>query len=116
MPNPRWRNWRTISLAALPPPASSSRNAFAKIADPAGEGRRAFIHVDKEAAIEAADAMDHLRKAQRAIAVCRHSRLDQGSVRHQGPGDARRLPALEDSAPAEADAPVVARCAGPALS
>src|ERR1700738_1232348 len=39
---------------------------LAKIADPSGEGARAFIHVDKEAAIEAADAMDQLRKAHAA--------------------------------------------------
>jgi aspartyl-tRNA(Asn)/glutamyl-tRNA(Gln) amidotransferase subunit A len=39
---------------------------LARIADPAGEGQRAFIHVDKEAALEAADAMDHLRKARAA--------------------------------------------------
>src|SRR6185312_13413532 len=36
---------------------------LARIADPAGEGQRAFVHVDKDAALEAADAMDHLRKA-----------------------------------------------------
>ena len=48
---------------------------LAKIADPAGEGQRAFIHVDKDAALEAADAMDGLRKAQcGAVALCRHSR------------------------------------------
>src|SRR4051795_1365831 len=36
---------------------------LAKIADRDGEGARAFIHVDAEAAIEAAGAMDRLRKA-----------------------------------------------------
>src|SRR6267378_2366411 len=36
---------------------------LARIADPAGEGQRAFIHVDKYAALDAADAMDRLRKA-----------------------------------------------------
>ena len=36
---------------------------LARIADPAGEGQRVFIHVDKEAALGAADAMDRLRKA-----------------------------------------------------
>src|SRR6266478_5346858 len=39
---------------------------LAKIADEAGEGGRAFIHVDKEAALEAADAMDRLRKVHAA--------------------------------------------------
>ena len=37
-----------------------------QIADPAGEGQRAFIRVDKEAALDAADAMDRLRKAHAA--------------------------------------------------
>jgi aspartyl-tRNA(Asn)/glutamyl-tRNA(Gln) amidotransferase subunit A len=83
---------------------------LAKIADPAGEGVRAFIHVDKQAAIEAADAMDHLRKANAApspyagIPVSVKDLFDiKGQVSRAGSR------ALEDSAPAEADAPVVAR-------
>src|SRR6201995_2586569 len=36
---------------------------IARIADPAGEGQRTFIHVDRDAALDAADAMDRLRKA-----------------------------------------------------
>jgi aspartyl-tRNA(Asn)/glutamyl-tRNA(Gln) amidotransferase subunit A len=39
---------------------------LSRIADPAGEGRRAFIHVDRDAALAAADAMDRLRKANAA--------------------------------------------------
>src|SRR5436305_12161612 len=39
---------------------------LAKIADPAGEGARAFIHVDKDAALAAADAMDGLRRVKAA--------------------------------------------------
>ncbi len=83
---------------------------LAKIADPAGEGRRAFIHVDKNAALEAADAMDHLRKAGAApsryagIPVSIKDLFDiKGQVTRAGSR------ALDDSAPAEADAPVVAR-------
>ena len=41
-------------------------DCLARIADPAGEGARTFIHVDKDAAFAAADAMDHLRKARAA--------------------------------------------------
>src|SRR3979411_303546 len=37
---------------------------LARIADPSGEGARAFIHVDAEAAIEAAEAMDRLREVK----------------------------------------------------
>ena len=36
---------------------------LARIADPSGEGARAFIHVDRAAAVEAAEAMDRLRKS-----------------------------------------------------
>src|ERR1700722_5000332 len=39
---------------------------IARIADPAGEGIRTFMHVDREAAIAAAEAMDHLRAAKAA--------------------------------------------------
>src|SRR5437588_5653525 len=84
---------------------------LAKIADPAGEGVRAFIHVDKEAALGAADAMDRLRKAHAApspyagIPVSIKDLFDiKGQVTRAG---SRALE--EDATPAEADAPAVAR-------
>jgi aspartyl-tRNA(Asn)/glutamyl-tRNA(Gln) amidotransferase subunit A len=83
---------------------------LAKIADPEGEGQRAFIHVDKEAALEAADAMDRLRKANAApsrFAGIPISIKDLFDIRGQVSRAGSR--ALEDSAPAEQDAPVVAR-------
>jgi aspartyl-tRNA(Asn)/glutamyl-tRNA(Gln) amidotransferase subunit A len=104
------------SLAAdLESGATSARKlveqCLAKIADPAGEGQRAFIHVDKEAALEAADAMDRLRKAHAApspyagIPVSIKDLFDiKGQVTRAG---SRALE--EDCCPAEADAPVVAR-------
>ena len=83
---------------------------IARIADPTGEGQRTFIHVDKEAALDAADAMDRLRKAKAppsrfaGIPVSIKDLFDiKGQVTRAGSR------ALEDSAPAEADAPVVAR-------
>jgi len=110
MPNP------TLAKLAgdLEAGRSSSRklveDCLARIADPAGEGQCAFIHVDKEAAIEAADAMDRLRKAGAApsrfagIPVSIKDLFDiKGQVTRAGSR------ALEDSAPAEADAPVVMR-------
>ncbi|BAM91005.1 amidase [Bradyrhizobium oligotrophicum S58] len=85
-------------------------DCLARIADPAGEGQRAFIHVDKEAALAAADGMDALRKANAApspfagIPVSVKDLFDiKGQVTRAGSR------ALEDSAPADADAPVVAR-------
>src|SRR5215470_17915610 len=83
---------------------------LARIADPGGEGQRAFIHVDKDAALEAADAMDRLRKANAApsrFAGIPVSIKDLFDIRGQVTRAGSR--ALDDSAPAEADAPVVAR-------
>jgi aspartyl-tRNA(Asn)/glutamyl-tRNA(Gln) amidotransferase subunit A len=83
---------------------------IARIADPAGEGIRTFMHVDREAAIAAAEAMDHLRSAKAApspyagIPVSIKDLFDiKGQVTRAGSR------ALEDSPPAEADATVVAR-------
>jgi aspartyl-tRNA(Asn)/glutamyl-tRNA(Gln) amidotransferase subunit A len=81
-----------------------------RIADPVGEGQRVFVHVDKDAALEAADAMDRLRKANAApspyagIPVSIKDLFDiKGQVTRAGSR------ALQDSPPAEVDAPVVAR-------
>src|SRR3954449_4327861 len=83
---------------------------LARIADKDGEGARAFLHVDKESAIVAAEAMDRLRRANAApspfagIPVSIKDLFDiKGQVTRAGSR------ALEDSAPAEADATVVAR-------
>src|SRR3954453_9014233 len=83
---------------------------LARIADKSGEGARTFIHVDAEAAIEAAEAMDRLREGNAApspfagIPVSIKDLFDiKGQVTRAGSR------ALEDSAPAEIDAPVVAR-------
>ena len=81
-----------------------------RIADTSGEGGRAFIHVDAEAAIEAAEAMDRLREIKAApsrYAGIPVSIKDLFDIRGQVTRAGSR--ALEDSAPAEADATVVAR-------
>src|SRR4051812_5459318 len=108
----------TSTLAALADDLADGRSSarelvercLAKIADPAGEGQRAFLHVDKQAALETADAMDRLRKANAApsafagIPVSVKDLFDiKGQVTRAGSR------ALEDSPPAETDAPVVAR-------
>jgi aspartyl-tRNA(Asn)/glutamyl-tRNA(Gln) amidotransferase subunit A len=83
---------------------------LAKIADTSGEGARAFIHVDAEAAIEAAEAMDRLREVKAApspFAGIPISIKDLFDIRGQVTRAGSR--ALDDSAPAEADAPAVAR-------
>jgi aspartyl-tRNA(Asn)/glutamyl-tRNA(Gln) amidotransferase subunit A len=85
-------------------------NCLARIADPNGEGQRTFIHVDKQAALDAADAMDVLRRAKAApsrFAGIPISIKDLFDIRGQVSRAGSR--ALDDSAPAEADAPVVAR-------
>ena len=83
---------------------------IARIADPTGEGQRAFIHVDKDAALAAADAMDGLRKAKAApsryagIPISIKDLFDiKGQVTRAGSR------ALDDSPPAEQDAVTVAR-------
>ncbi len=108
----------TPTLATLADDLDSGRTSARKlvdeclvrIGDKTGEGARAFIHVDAEAAIEAAEAMDRLREVQAApsrfagIPVSIKDLFDiKGQVTRAGSR------ALEDSAPAEADAPVVAR-------
>jgi aspartyl-tRNA(Asn)/glutamyl-tRNA(Gln) amidotransferase subunit A len=110
MPNP--------TLAALAVDLEAGRitarklveECIARIADPAGEGQRSFIHVDKDAALEAADAMDRLRRAHAAptrfagIPVSIKDLFDiKGQVTRAGSR------ALEDSASAEKDATAVAR-------
>src|ERR1700742_4795803 len=85
-------------------------DCIVKIADPSGEGQRTFIHVDKDAAIAAADAMDRLRKAKAApsrFAGIPISIKDLFDIKGQVTRAGSR--ALDDSPPAEADAPVVAR-------
>jgi len=108
----------TSTLAALADDLAHGRSSarklveecLAKIADPAGEGQRAFIHVDKQAALETADAMDRLRKANvapSAFAGIPVSVKDLFDIKGQVTRAGSR--ALEDSPPAETDAPVVAR-------
>jgi aspartyl-tRNA(Asn)/glutamyl-tRNA(Gln) amidotransferase subunit A len=83
---------------------------LARIADTDGEGARAFLHVDAEAAIEAAEAMDRLREVNAApspFAGIPISIKDLFDIKGQVTRAGSR--ALEDSAPAVADAPVVAR-------
>jgi len=83
---------------------------LARIADPSGEGERTFVHVDKDAAIEAAEAMDRLRRANAApspYAGTPVSIKDLFDIKGQVTRAGSR--ALDDSAPADADAPVVAR-------
>jgi aspartyl-tRNA(Asn)/glutamyl-tRNA(Gln) amidotransferase subunit A len=108
----------TPTLAALADDLDSGRTSarklvdecLARIADTSGEGARAFIHVDAEAAIEAAEAMDRLREVKAApspfagIPVSIKDLFDiKGQVTRAGSR------ALDDSPPAETDAPAVAR-------
>src|SRR3979409_1220300 len=108
----------TPTLATLANDLDSGRTSarklvdecVARIADISGEGARAFVHVDAEAAIEAAEAMDRLREVKAApspFAGIPISIKDLFDIKGQVTRAGSR--ALEDSAPAEADAPVVAR-------
>jgi aspartyl-tRNA(Asn)/glutamyl-tRNA(Gln) amidotransferase subunit A len=83
---------------------------LARIADKDGEGARAFLHVDAEAAIEAAEAMDRLREVKAApspFAGIPISIKDLFDIKGQVTTAGSRV--LGDAPPAVADAPVVAR-------
>ena len=106
------------TLAALAADLESGRTnarklvdeCLARIADNSGEGPRAFVHVDVEAAIEAAKAMDRLREVKAApspFAGIPISIKDLFDIKGQVTRAGSR--ALDDSPPAESDAPVVSR-------
>src|ERR1700687_3571377 len=108
----------TPTLATLADDLDSGRTSarklvdecLARIADTSGEGTRAFIHVDAEAAIEAAEAMDRLREGEAAPSPCAGipiSIKDLFDIKGQVTRAGSR--ALDDSPPAETDAPAVAR-------
>src|SRR4030081_3023725 len=85
-------------------------DCLAKIADASGEGTRPSIHVEAEEASEAAEAMDRLREVKAApspFAGIPISIKDLFDIRGQVARAGSR--GLGDSAPAEADATVVAR-------
>ncbi len=85
-------------------------DCLAKIADKNGEGARTFISVDAEGAKAAADAMDTLRKANAApsrFAGIPVSIKDLFDIKGQQTRAGSK--ALDDTPPAVADAPVVAR-------
>src|SRR6267143_471220 len=106
------------TLAALAADLASGRAtsrelveaALDRIADPAGEGKRAFVKVYDKAARAAADAQDRLRAAGyvasplAGIPVSIKDLFDvAGEVTLAGSR------ALDDTPPAKADAPIVAR-------
>jgi aspartyl-tRNA(Asn)/glutamyl-tRNA(Gln) amidotransferase subunit A len=107
---------RTVEQTAnaLARGATTSRalveECLARIADPAGEGARAFIKTDADWARAMADAMDALRRAGRApgryagIPVALKDLFDVAG--QPTPAGSR---ALADAAPAAAHAPVVQR-------
>jgi len=113
---------RTLNdlAAALATGKTTSRQlveeCLARIADPAGEGARAFIRVDAATACATADAMDALRRAGRApgpFAGIPFSIKDLADIAGQVTTAGSRV--LADAPPATADAPVVARIAAAGL-
>ncbi|MFG1480129.1 amidase [Xanthobacter sp. V4C-4] len=85
-------------------------DCLARIQDPGGEGARAFVRVDAEAARAAADAQDALRRAGAAPSLFAGIPIavkDLFDVAGQVTAAGSRV--LADAAPATADAPAVAR-------
>ena len=84
--------------------------SLAAIADPAGEGKRAFITVDAVGALAAADHMDGLRQRGRApspFAGIPFSVKDLFDLAGEVTTAGSKV--LKDAAPAAADAPAIAR-------
>lgn len=87
-----------------------TEHCLAAIADPAGEGARAFLRVDAQRALAQADEVDRRRKAGAApsrFAGAPIAIKDLFDVRGEVTRAGSR--ALDDAPPAEADAPSVAR-------
>ncbi|WP_421995352.1 amidase [Reyranella sp.] len=87
-----------------------TEQALARIEDPAGEGKRVFVRTYRAAALAAADASDALRKAgivPSPLAGLPVSIKNLCDVAGETTLAGSR--ALDDAAPATADAPVVAR-------
>ena len=94
---------RTTSLALV-------EEALARIADPAGEGKRVFVKVYADAACAAAEAQDRLRAVgyvASPLAGLPVSIKDLFDVAGERTLAGSR--ALDDAPPARADAPIVAR-------
>lgn len=94
---------RTTSVAL-------TEQALARMDDPAGEGGRTFLHVDREGALKAAEASDLLRKAgvvPSPLAGLPISVKDLFDVAGQVTTAGSAV--LKDAAPAAADALAVAR-------
>ncbi|MDE2005039.1 MAG: amidase [Rhodospirillales bacterium] len=110
---------RTILEAAqaLESGATTARtlveDSLARIADPAGEGARAFVKVHAEQARASADAMDALRRAGRApsrFAGIPISLKDLFDIEGEPTPAGSRV--LADATPAASHAPIVARLIG----
>ena len=90
--------------------AALTEQALARIADPKGEGARAFTIVHAERAMASARAMDALRAAHRApspwagIPISIKDLYDEGGITTKAGSVVR-----DGAAPAKADAPTVAR-------
>jgi aspartyl-tRNA(Asn)/glutamyl-tRNA(Gln) amidotransferase subunit A len=112
---PFYRHPTLVELAAaLRDGRTTSRaltdEALARIADPAGEGKRAFLRVYAEQARAAADAQDNLRRAGipgGPLAGLPISIKDLFDV--AGEPTTAGSKALRDAPPAQHDAPIVAR-------
>jgi aspartyl-tRNA(Asn)/glutamyl-tRNA(Gln) amidotransferase subunit A len=110
MANPTIQNLAADLAAGRTSSRQLTEAALARIADPKGEGKRAFIKVYKTQALAAADASDALRKAgivPSPLAGLPVSIKNLCNV--AGETTLAGSKALEDAPPAQQDAPVVAR-------
>jgi aspartyl-tRNA(Asn)/glutamyl-tRNA(Gln) amidotransferase subunit A len=110
MPNPTIQTLAADLAAGRTSSRTLTEEALARIENPAGEGKRAFIKVWRQQALAAADASDAMRKAGlvpsplAGIPVSIKNLCDVA-----GETTLAGSKALDDTPPATADAPVVAR-------
>jgi len=110
MANPTIQNLAAALAAGRTTSRKLTETALARIEDPKGEGKRAFIKVYKTQALAAADASDALRKAgitPSPLAGLPVSIKNLCNV--AGETTLAGSKALDDEPPAKQDAPVVAR-------
>ena len=110
MANPTIQNLAADLAASRTTSRKLTEDALARIEDPKGEGKRAFIKVYKAQALAAADASDVLRKAGIVLSPLAGLPVSIKNLCNvAGETTLAGSKALVDAPPAKQDAPVVAR-------
>jgi len=110
MANPTIQNLAADLAAGRTTSRRLTEEALARIEDPEGEGKRAFVKIWREQALAAANASDGMRKAGLAASPLAGIPVSIKNLCNvAGETTLAGSKALDDAPPANADAPVVAR-------